>query len=149
MPVSRSHLTRPKPRQVVIDLGDGDTISVVFNSNKITPAWMRDAEQRDNDRDSLSLPKALAEVILSWDVTEDDGSEFPPTAENIAVLSYPAQSELLTSILGAAVPSSAEGNASANISSTPSTDSSNAQESPPNGQAPSPLPEPSASPSPT
>jgi hypothetical protein len=149
MPVSRSHLTRPKPRQVAIDLGEGDTINVVFDTNKITPAWMRDAQERDNEQDSLSLPKALSDVIISWDVTEDDGSSFAPSAENIAVLSYPAQSELLTRILTTAVPTRAEGEVSSELSSSPAATSSEPVPALQNGPQPSPLPAPSASPSPT
>ena len=137
MPVSRSHLTRPKPRQVLVDLGEGDTLSIVFDANRITPAWMREAQERDEATDPLSLPTALAEVILRWDVTEEDGAEFAPTAANLAEFSYPVQSLLLTEILKAAVPSSEEGNASSDTSATASTDSASSQASLQNGQAPS------------
>ena len=149
MPATRSHLTRPKPRQVVVDLGDGDIINVVFDSNRITPAWMRDAETRDSERDALSLSKALAEVIMRWEVTDDDGSVFEPNADNIAVLSYPAQAQLLERIIEAAIPSSAEGEGSRNTSFSPSTTSVVEPVSLPNGRAPSISQEPSTSPSST
>jgi hypothetical protein len=146
---SRSHLTRPKPRNAQVDLGDGDVLNITFDANKITPAWLREAKVRDDEQDSYSLPKALADVLLGWDVTEDDGSAFPPIAENIGQFSYPVQSELLTSILTAAVPASEEGNVSSAPSLNPLSASMEIQpSSAPNG-ATSPSPTPSASPSPT
>lgn len=141
-------LTRAKPTSCEIDLGEGDIVKVTFDRNKITPAWMQSAEKRDNERDVLSLPKALSEVILLWDVTSD-GEPFGHTPENIAQLSYPAQQGLLQRIIEAAVPASEEGNVSSNTSSTPSQSSSSEPASLQNGQAPSPSPTPSASPSPT
>lgn len=144
-----SELTRQKPVSATIDLGDGDAIQVTFDRNRVTPAWVTLASKRDEEQDTLSLPKALADVLLSWDVTNDDGSEFAPTAENIAVFSYPAQSDLLTRIMEAAVPSRAEGNASSERSSTPPSDSTPLPLTPPNGLVTSPSPELSASPSPT
>lgn len=146
MPATRSHLTRPKPRQVIVDLGEGDSLNVVFNANAITPAWMREVQEHEEATDMQTLPKALAAVILQWDVTEDDGSEFSPTVENIAVLSFPAQNALLTSILKATVPTSEEGNGSSNTSSTVSTDSNSSPENLQNGPAPSPSERPLESP---
>jgi hypothetical protein len=142
------HLTRVKPVEAVIDLGEGDSINVSFDLNKITPHWMRAAEQRDSEQDTLSLSKTLAEVIISWDVT-DDGKPFPAEPENIACLSYIAQSELLRKIVEASVPSDAEGEASSAPSPEPSTTSSEPVLTPQNGPVTSESPVPSASQSPT
>lgn len=142
------HLTRPKPTVALIDLGDGDTVNVTFDRNKITPLWMEEAEKRDREKDTQSLPKSLADVILSWDVT-NEGAAYPPLAENIAAFSYPVQAELLTSILAAAVPSRAEGNVSSGPSSIPPSGSEVPLMTPQNGAVTSPSLVPSASPSPT
>lgn len=139
-----SELTRPKPVEATIDLGDGDSIMLVFDRNRVTPAWVTLAQQRDEEQDTLSLPKALADVIVSWDVTGDDGGEFPPTAENIAVLSFPAQSELLQRIMAQAVPSRAEGNSSPAPTNMPPSDSVEPVLPPQNGLVTSPLPSDSA-----
>ena len=144
-----SELTRAKPVDATIDLGDGDVINLAFDRNKVTPAWVQLAQKRDEEQDTLSLPKALEDVILSWNVTNDDGSSFEPTADNIAVLSYPAQSDLLRRIMEQAVPSRVEGNASPVPSSTPSTTSMAPEPTPQNGLVTLPSPELSASPSPT
>lgn len=135
MPEIRS-LTRPKPVEVPIDIGDGDTVTVVFDRNRVAPAWVASASERDRDEDRLSLAKALAEVILDWDVT-DDGAPFPPTFANIAVFSFPAQQALIRSILEAAVPGAAEGNDSASTSSSAATASTSEPATLPNGEEPS------------
>ena len=139
-------LTRSRPTAVSIDLGDDEKLALVFDMNRITPAWIREAEQRDSESDALSVSKALADVILEWDVTEG-GEPFPPTAEHLAVLSYPAQRALLVQMLAAATPSDAEGNASSGTSSTPSTTFTVPQETHPNGPQPSTSLTPSAFPS--
>jgi hypothetical protein len=144
-----SHLTRVKPRNADVDLGDGDSVHIVFDSNKITPAWVQESKEREEARDALSLSKSLASVLISWDVTQDDGSPFPPTKENIAVLSYAAQSALTTKILEASLPSDAEGEVSSERSGSPLTDSSEPAPTHQNGAATSPSPEHSASPSKT
>lgn len=142
-----SDLTRPKPCNADIDFGDGDMVHVVFDVNKVTPHWVAEAKQRDEAEDVLSLPKCIADVMISWDVTNDDGSSYPPTAENISVLSHPALSTLLTRILKAAVPSDAEGKASESPPSMLSEDFVPAPEKSQNGLDTLPSPPVSASPS--
>ena len=146
MPVSRSHLTRPRPREVTVDFGDGDTLSITFDSNAITPAWMHRVEVIQNEMDSMLLSRQLADIILAWDLVEEDGSAFPPTAENLAVLAYPMQTALLGQIVQAAMPGSEEGNVSSNISDTPTPGSMSEPASLPNGQQPSDLQKPSDAP---
>lgn len=143
-----SSLTRQKPTDVTIDLGDGDTVTLTFDRNRVTPAWVQGAAQRDEQQDALSLPKALAEVIVSWDVT-NDGQPFPPTVENLAELSYPAQKALLEQLMGAAVPGEAEGKALPATSPAVSEGSTNETMTFQNGTASSTSPTASASPSPT
>lgn len=142
-----TQLNRVKPTTTVIDLGDGDQVRVTFDRNKITSAW-QDENQMREDSDSHGLAKALASVILSWDVTENE-QPLASDAENIGRLSIPAQGALLRKILTSSVPASEEGNGSSEPSSTPSTASTEPQQTHQNGPAPSPSPEPSASPSPT
>lgn len=144
-----SELTRPKPTEVVVDLGGGDSVTLVFDRNKVTPAWWAATSDQSVERDPLLLPKGLAAVLLEWDVTQDDGTPFPPTVGNIAVLSYPAQQALLTETMRAAMPGEAEGKDLSVPSSTAPSDSTQPQPTSQNGQATSPQLEPSVSPSPT
>lgn len=133
------NLTRQKLVDHVVDIGDGEQVTIRFDRNAVTPAWVAEASARDEQQDPLSLPKALADVLVDWDIT-DDGAAFPPTAENVAVLGYGVQKVLLQEIMRAAVPGEAEGKAS----SGPGSTQSSVSEATPslNGQATSPSPEP-------
>jgi len=143
-----SQLTRQKPTEAVADFGDGDVVKIIFNVNKITPAWLKEAQVRDDSLDPESLPKALLDVIISWDVL-DNGVPTQPSLEILDSFSYPVQNGLLTAILKAAVPSSEEGNDSSAPASSPAPVSSMpASASTPNG-ATSPSPTPSESLQPT
>ena len=145
MPATANSLRRPKIVQVTIDLGDGDAVTVEFDRNRITPAWFADSKRRLDDSDPMTSPAALAAVIVGWDVTNDDGTPFPPTAENLAELAMPVLDKVFAAVIDAATPSRAEGNASANTSSSASTASASAPATPLNGQPLSPSPTPLAS----
>lgn len=144
-----SDITRQKIVEATADLGGGDTITFQFDRNRITPAWVEEATRRDEDRDPLALARTLAEMVAEWDVTNDDGTVFAPTVENLATFPFDILSKLVTRMVEAAAPSEAEGKASAEAySSAPSTFTAPEATSP-NGEAPSPSPSVSASPSPT
>jgi hypothetical protein len=129
-----NRLTRPKPEQAMIDLGDGDTVSLVFDANKVTPRWMNATKEGAEQVDLLVLAKALDEVLISWDIT-DNGVEFPPTVDNIAVLSFPAVNLLFEEVCKAAAPGEAEGNASSPSANDQSLGSAQESEIFPNGSA--------------
>jgi hypothetical protein len=142
---SIQRLTRPKPTSVVIDLGDGDAVNVSFDANKITPAWVNQTQRED----VMAVARALADVVLEWDVVADEqGTPYLPTIENIAALSYPAETKIAMKLIEASSPSSAEGNDLGTTSSSLNTNSSSAQENPLNGQQSSTLPVASESPLP-
>ena len=113
-----SSLTRAKPVETVLDFGDGDTVRMTFDAHRVTPAWVAQTQDRVDQADSLSLPKALAEVILDWDVT-DDGAPYPPSAENLAGFPFPAMAVFFERIMEASVPGVAEGNASSPSANVP------------------------------
>jgi hypothetical protein len=144
-----SSLTRPKLVEKLIHIGDGDQVSITFDRNRITPAWVQAAQADERESDPFTVPKALAAVIISWDVTDDDGNVLPTDAETLAMFSVPAQGALLDQIMSAAFPSDAEGKGSSAPLSTPSSVSTEPAVTSPNGPAPSPLPELLASQSPT
>jgi hypothetical protein len=141
-----SQLSRVRPMNADVDLGEGDVVHIVFDSNKITPAWMQESQVRAGANDALAIPKSLAGVLISWDVTEDDErTPLLPTEANIALFSYPAQREILKRVMDAAMPSDAEGEGSSSPSKEPSTASTGEQPMHQNGAATSPSPEHSAS----
>jgi hypothetical protein len=137
-----SNLTRQKPTPFTVDLGDGDSVEGTFDRNMVTPAWVT------RGREQQFLSEALAEVILSWDVTQD-GAPFTISAENMAVFSFAAQARLLEIIVEAAVPSRAEGNDSSAPTSTPPSTFTGPAPTSQNGMVTSPSPTPSESLSPT
>jgi hypothetical protein len=136
-------LTRARATQATLDVG-GEPVTVVFDAAKITPGWRREVLTSD---DPLAIPSALAGLILQWDVTDDDGTPFPPTGENLARFDFVVLGTILETLIESAQPSRAEGNASANTLSTAATGSTAAPGLPPNGHQPSPSPTPLASPS--
>jgi len=150
MPTTRSHATRPKPKAVpTIELGEGDTLNIVFDSNAITPAWMRDGDIASESFDPLAMSRMLAAVILEWDFVEDDGSPIPINAEELAGFSFPVQNLLFKQILETATPSSEEGKDFGTDTRPQPPASMGDSDSSPNGQTTSRSPESSASPSPT
>lgn len=141
-------ITRQKPIELTVKLDEEDSVNLRFDRNKITPAWIERSQGREEEQDVLALPRMLAEVLISWDVSED-GKEFAPTAENLARLPYVVQAQILELIIPASMPSRAEGEASSGLSSSPASASTETSVTSPNGPLTSESPVPSASPSPT
>lgn len=140
-------LTRQVPVEAVIPLGE-DSVRVTFDRNGITPYLLSEMQKRLEDGDVMAVASMLSQVIMSWDVTED-GAPFESSPENIGKLSVSALASLSRRIGDEAVPSSEEGNASSDTSSTPVPSSTEQPASPQNGPEPLPSPELSTSPSQT
>jgi hypothetical protein len=143
---ARSSLKRPHPVEVVFE-AEGETVTIVFDRNRITQGWAKRIQQGMESQDMEAAISGMLEVLQSWDVVEEDGSPTPLSAEVLSDLPLGVLANLNIAIAEAAMPSSEEGNGSSNTSSTPPTDSSSKLESPPNGQEPLPSPQSSASPS--
>lgn len=125
-------LQRPKPTSLTVDLGEGETLNLVYDKNAITPATLE-----------LGLARGLPVVIVEWDLT-DDGEPFPPVEENVAQLSYTIQHALMDAIVSDATPSDAEGNGSSASAPAQSSASEQTPPSSPNGSDSSTSPQPLA-----
>ena len=150
MPATPSQFRRPVLRSHTVDFGDGVEVAFRYDRNKITDAWYAEWQRLEGEQDANALNKALADLIESWDVVNDDGSPVPPTAENISYLfNLPDKGYVIAELMKASVPSRAEGNGSGSTSSIPVMDSTSS----PGNHRPSPQPSlsppPSASQSPT
>jgi hypothetical protein len=143
-----SELTRPKIVEATFAF-DSENVTFGLDRNRVTLAWASRVQQSQKEFDAIVLAEVLAEVVASWDITQDDGVAFPPTAENMAVLPTRFLLALSEAVGDAAVPSDAEGKASAERPATPSSGSEAPQPTSPNGHSTSLSPAPSASPSPT
>jgi hypothetical protein len=147
MPATRSQIRRQKLIQHTVDFGDDVTIAFVFDANKMTDDWMDEWGRLEEQSKVPQMNAMLANLIEKWDLLEDEGGPVVPiSAEEIGKL-FSLRDKLRLMKEFAGLPTDAEGNASANISSSPSMDSTSEQASPPNGQLTSPTPMPSASPS--
>lgn len=149
MPATLSQLRRPILVDHTVDFGDDIVVTFRFDRNKITDAWLREWAQLEATPDATSaINQALADLIHAWDITNDDGSAFPPTADNIgAVFSLPDKSSLVQELMQAGRPTRAEGKASSEPSSTPPSTSEAPAPTSPNGPTTLPSPAGSASPS--
>lgn len=142
MPDLRS-VKRARPQTAEIDLV-GDMLMLTFDAERVTPRWMNDTMQALEVQDMLAVPKALAHVIIEWDLT-DDGNPYLPSGENIAELSFPVVQELFEAVCRSAAPSDAEGNAGSPSASEPPSASASESPSSLNGGATETSPRPSAS----
>lgn len=150
MPATPSQLRRPRVVSHTIDFGDDVMVRFDYDRNKMTDVWMDEWTRLETEADTPRLNEMLADLIVSWDVVNEDGSPFPMTAENIGYLfALPDKAHVFQELITASVPSRAEGNASSERSSMPPSDSTPPPQTPQNGPATLPLPAPSASPSPT
>lgn len=150
MPATPSQIRRPRVVKHAVDFGEGVAVEFVYDRNKLTDAWMDEWAQSESEAKAPKLNEMLHDLILSWDILNDDGTPFPKTAENIGYLfSVPDKALIFGELLSAAKPSSAEGNVSPAHSSTPPSDFVAPQPTPQNGQATSSSPVSSTAPSPT
>lgn len=146
MPVTPSQIRRAIIREHTIDFGDGVVVTFRFDRNHITDSWLSAWTQNETSGNTNAINGALAELIHGWDVVNDDGTEFPPTAENIGYLfSLSDKGTIVRELMQATVPGEAEGKASSVPSPTPASASTEPLPTSPNGQAPSPSPALSAS----
>jgi hypothetical protein len=143
-----SHLKRPKLIQASVEV-EGETVSVTFDRNRVTLAWAAEVKKAREAWDPDALARTSADVIADWDITNDDGTPFPPTPENLASLPTTVMGRLSDAIAEAATPSESEGKDSSQPPETLSSTSSPLQRTHPNGEVISTSPSVSASPSPT
>ena len=135
-------------KTALIVLRGAEVFTLTFDASKVTRYWAANADSHEG---VLGFYDALLEVVTGWDVTNDDGTPYELTVDNMAALrlSFDDELHIIKQIVQAAQPSSEEGNASSDTSSTPEPVSMPPQASHPNGQEPSPSQTPSTSPSPT
>jgi hypothetical protein len=147
MPATRGQIRRPKHVQHTVDFGEDVSVTFTFDANKITDAWMDEWTRHEEESNVPQINAMLADLIETWDILEDEnGPAVPVSADEVgALFSLPDKLMLMREFCG--LPQDSEGNASRNISSTQSSDSTSTPASHPNGQQTSATPEPVASPS--
>ena len=81
MPAINS-LTRPRLVEAKFGYG-GETVTIRYDRNRMTTGLLSEVQESD---DPAAFARMFALVIRDWDVTDDDGSPFPPTEANLARL---------------------------------------------------------------
>lgn len=123
---------------------EDEEITVVFDRSRVTMNWVAAVQAMMRTSDAAAMSELMSSVIDEWDITED-GSPYPPTAENLGELPAATLGAIFGAIETAAEPGAAEGNASGSTSSTAAKDSTSLPAPHQNGHTPSTSPEHSAS----
>jgi len=155
---AHSGIHAPDIKEFTARLGS-ESVTFVFDAAKMTMRRDKAIKNAARNDDEETMAELIAEVIVSWDVTDEAGAPLPFTADELLDLSASALGRLLEGLTVAAQPSDAEGEVSSGPSSL-SPPAASTVSTPPlperspallhqNGEAPSPSPAPSASPSPT
>jgi hypothetical protein len=137
------------PRKIIetsVNFGPDAELAFSFDANKVTPLWFNSQQRRLEEQDVLTVSRALAEIIESWNLTVAG----QPTTPDVETLSrFPVNHLMLMMEAIAEIPTRAEGEVSSARSPEPSQTSSLPQPTPLNGQATSGSLTPSESLSPT
>jgi hypothetical protein len=142
-----SSLKRPDPVPCPVQFG-GETVNIVFDRNRMTQRWVKQIQDGIATDDIEIAARSLVELLLEWDVLEEDGTPTPITVQVLADLPLAFIHALDDAVGEAGVPSSEEGNALSERSAVP--DSGTSKEDSPtslNGSETSTLQNASASPS--
>jgi hypothetical protein len=93
-------------RTVSIDLG-GETLDVTFRPGAVTPASLARAtaafnENTDERSSQLAaidlMVQFLGDVLVSWNLTDDDGAELPTSRDTLQLLPIEALARVFAAI---------------------------------------------------
>lgn len=82
--------------EVVIEF-EGGNLTVGFNPRKVTPNLL-------SRLDEVQESEFYGEVILDWDLQDEDGNVIPFTPEGLETVPLPIRREVLKGVLRAPVP---------------------------------------------
>lgn len=103
MPIRLSALTADR-RHITIPFGD-DTMALSYRPSAVNAVQeARELEERAAGRHLMAQARSLAEIIISWDVLDDDGQALPVSAEVVAQLGLDVVSKITRAILGDLLP---------------------------------------------
>lgn len=73
-------IRREKRIEFPVEFVDGLVIGVVVDKNRTTPAWQNSIGKDASDLDAANW---IAEVVVDWDVEDDNGMKLPINGESI------------------------------------------------------------------
>ena len=147
MPVTPSHFKRPRVVQHPIDF-HGEAVVFTYDANKLRDSWIQEWSVIEAQSDGGKLNEMLDDLIIAWDIRNEDGSAFPKSSQTIGDLfTIPDKSLILRELMTAQNPTEDEKRGSSEPTDNPSGDSSAPASTSPNGLDTSESPTVSASPS--
>jgi hypothetical protein len=77
-----------RTRTVPVDLGDGDTLNVVYRPSAYTPEFEMKTQAAIDAKDRDALGKMLVDIVIEWDLYEDEAQKVkvPITVERLRTL---------------------------------------------------------------
>lgn len=103
VPIRVSALTADR-RPVAIPIG-GDTLNLTYKPSAINAVQeARELEEREKGRHLLAQARSLSEIILSWDLLDDEGQALPVSSDVIATFGIDIVSKLTRAILDDLLP---------------------------------------------
>ena len=93
MPITLAKL-RDRRAEHTIDLGDGDTINIVYFPHKITPGYLDGVSK---ETDLMALARTVAVFVAEWDITDED-EPLPVTTEGAAKLGITLLNRIVTDV---------------------------------------------------
>jgi hypothetical protein len=94
MPISLSKL-RDRKADLEIDLGEGDSINLIYHPNKITPGYLDDVSKKS---ELMTLAETVAEFIFDWDIESEPGVKLPVDVQGAAQLGIQLLNLIITSV---------------------------------------------------
>jgi len=101
-------------RTLTVPFGD-DALTLTYRPSAVNATQeARELAERAKGEHLKAQANSLAEIVTSWDVTDDDGKPLAPTAEVIGGLGLEVATRLMRAILADLLPNLATGPASPN-----------------------------------
>lgn len=95
-------------------------VTVDYNPQALTVARVEELAELDQSSVNVAhVRNVLGDLIVSWDLTDDDGTPLPPNAETLAKLPWAFLDLLATALITQLRPSRAEGNGSSPSTNEP------------------------------
>lgn len=79
---------REKRAEVVLDFGEDGNLTLVVDPSKITVGWVKDISEAGRSNDFGIVTERFFEVLLDWDLLDEDGEKMPFNDETVDALGF-------------------------------------------------------------
>jgi hypothetical protein len=103
MPIQLSALTADR-RTINVAFGE-ESLTLTYRPSSVNAVQeARELEERAAGKHLLAQARSLAEIIVGWDATDDDGQPVAPTVELISTFGLDTVSKLTRAVLDDLLP---------------------------------------------